>query len=137
MSMVSVQLSRIVIDEKRQDQVIVLKETDGTRKFPIMIGPVEASSIKLKLAEVKPPRPLTHDLLVSTIEGLGARLEAVEIDALRNGTFFAKLVLNHSDGKTVRVDARPSDTIALAVRTQTPIFVADEVLDQAAISEVE
>src|SRR3989338_6414974 len=91
-SMVQVELSKIIIDEKRQDQIIVLKEKDGDRQFPIVIGFLEASSIKMKLSGVEPPRPMTHDLLVSVIEGLSASLQQVVIDKMINNTFHAKLV---------------------------------------------
>jgi len=131
--MVQVELSKIIIDEKRQDQVIVLKEKDGERQFPIIIGVLEASSIKMKLSGIQVPRPMTHDLLLSTIEGLGARLDHLIIDKLIANTFHAKLVLQTHGGQETRIDARPSDGIALAVRAQVPLFVEEDVLKQAAI----
>ncbi len=135
--MIRVELSRIVIDERRQDQIIVLKETSGTRSFPIMIGILEASSIKMKVTDVQMPRPLTHDLLLATIEGLGARVERVLIDDLVEGTFYAKIILKTQDEKESSIDARPSDGIALAVRAGAPIFVAEDVLGSASISNIE
>lgn len=131
--MVQVELSKIIIDEKRQDQVIVLKEKEGMRQFPIVIGFLEASSIKMKLSGIEPPRPMTHDLLVSTIGGLEAKFERLIIDKLVNNTFHAKLELVAADSKKVLVDARPSDGIALAVRMNAAIFVEEEVLKKAAI----
>lgn len=131
--MVQVELSKIIIDEKRQDQVIVLKEKDGPRQFPIVIGFLEASSIKMKLSGIEPPRPMTHDLLALTITALEARLRRLVIDKLVNNTFYAKLELIIKDEKTVFVDARPSDGIALAVRTNAGIFVEEEVLKKASI----
>ena len=131
--MIQVELSKIIIDEKRQDQIIVLKEKNGDRQFPIVIGFLEASSIKMKLSGVEPPRPMTHDLLVATLQILGAKLERLIIDKLVNNTFHAKLELKASDGTLKLVDARPSDGIALAVRTTTPIFVEEEVLKKASI----
>lgn len=135
--MVRVELSRIVIDERRQDQIIVLKEVSGQRQFPIMIGILEASSIKMKVTDIQMPRPLTHDLLLSTIEGLGARVERVLIDDLSEGTFYAKIILRTRDDKEFPVDARPSDSIALAVRAGAPIFVAEDVIGRASIPNAE
>ncbi len=135
--MVQMELSKIIIDEKRQDQVIVLKEKKGERRLPIVIGFMEASSIKLKLSGVNVPRPMTHDLLLATIEGLKAKLESLLIDKMVASTFHAKLVIKASDGQTLMVDSRPSDGIALAVRAQVPIFVEEEVLKKSSIFEVE
>ena len=132
---VQVELSKIIIDEKRQDQIIVLKEKEGKRQFPIVIGFLEASSIKMKLSGLEVPRPMTHDLLVSTIDGLGAKVEKIVIDSLVENTFHAKLVLKAEDGKTKEIDSRPSDAIALAVRAHAPIFVDEEVLKKASIFE--
>ena len=130
--MIEVELSKIIIDEKRQDQIIVLKEKGGARQFPIVIGFLEASSIKMKLSGLQVPRPMTHDLLVATIKGLDANLEKLVIDKLVDNTFHAKLVINTADGKTKVIDSRPSDGIALAVRAGAAIFVEEEVLDKAA-----
>ena len=130
---IQVELSKIIIDEKRQDQVIVLKEKKGDRQFPIVIGFLEASSIKMKLSGLEVPRPMTHDLLIATIDGLGAKLERLMIDKLVDNTFHAKLELKTSDGQTKIIDARPSDGIALAVRSNAPIFVEEEVLKKASI----
>ena len=130
--MVQVELSKIIIDEKRQDQIIVLKEKKGERQFPIVIGFLEASSIKKKISGLEVPRPMTHDLLVSAIEALGARLDKLIIDKLVENTFHAKLELKTAEGEVKVIDTRPSDGIALAVRTNAAIFVADEVLNKAA-----
>lgn len=129
--MVEVELSRIIIDEKRQDQIIVLKEKNGPRQFPIVIGFLEASSIKMKLSNVPVPRPMTHDLLVSVIQGLDATLEKLEINKLVDNTFHARLVVKDMAGKIRTIDSRPSDGIAVAVRADAPIFVAEEVLAKA------
>ena len=131
--MVQVELSKIIIDEKRQDQVIVLKEKDGLRQFPIVIGFLEASSIKMKLSGIEPPRPMTHDLLASIITGLEAKFERLIVDKLINNTFHAKLELTAKGGERIFIDARPSDGIALAVRMNTAIFVEEEVFKKAAI----
>ncbi len=129
--MVQMELSKILIDEKRTDQLIILKEKGGERVLPIVIGIAEASSIRLKLSGFNPPRPLTHDLLRSVVEHLGAKLEKVVIDKLEDSTFHAKLHFRAKDESLVIVDARPSDSIALAVRMPSPIFVAEEVLEKA------
>ena len=131
--MVEMELNKIVINEKRHDQLIVLKEKNGDRILPIVIGLNEASAIKLKISGFQPPRPLTHDLLHSTIENLEASIDKVIIDKLEDNTFHAKLVIRTSSGTTKVIDARPSDSIALAVRANAPIFVEDEVIKQSEI----
>jgi len=135
--MVEMELNKIVIDEKRHDQLIVLKEKAGERVLPIVIGLSEASAIKLKISGFNPPRPLTHDLLHTTIENLNATIEKIVIDKLEENTFHAKIHLKSSSGETKIVDARPSDSIALAVRAHVPIFVADEVIKNSEIFKQE
>lgn len=131
--MVEMELNKIVIDEKRHDQLIVLKEKGGNRVLPIVIGLNEASAIKMKISGFNPPRPLTHDLLHATIENLQANIDKIIIDKLEENTFHAKLVLKTGAGTTKVIDARPSDSIALAVRAHAPIFVEDEVVKQAEV----
>jgi hypothetical protein len=131
--MIQVELTKIIIDEKRQDQVIVLKEKAGERQIPIVIGFMEASSIKMKISGIEVPRPLTHDLLVNVISASGCKMNRLLIDRLETNTFFAKLELKTKDGETKLVDCRPSDGIALAVRLKTPIFVDEAVLTKASI----
>ena len=131
-NLVQVELSKIIIDEKRQDQVIVLKEKKGERQFPIIIGFLEASSIKMKISGLEAPRPMTHDLVVNLIQTVGVKIERVIIDKLIANTFHAKLELKLSDGEKRLVDARPSDGIALAVRANAEIFVEKEVLEKTA-----
>lgn len=126
---VEVELSRIIINETSDQQIIVLKERHGTRGFPIVIGIVEIFAIDRRLKGIKPPRPMTHDLLASVIDSLGAKIERIVIDDLRNHTFFAKIHLT-VDGRTVKVDSRPSDAIALCAATDAPIYVADHVFDK-------
>ena len=134
--MIELVLSRIKIDENRNEQVIVLKEREGTRLLPVVIGIAEVNAIKLKLSGIEPPRPLTHDLLLQTIESLGGHLTKIEIDKLENNTFYAKLVLSpNGNGEEIRVDARPSDSVALALRAGAPIFAAEDVMEQAGLSE--
>ncbi|MFH1777282.1 MAG: bifunctional nuclease family protein [Candidatus Omnitrophota bacterium] len=129
--MVEMKLSRIILHEKRDEQIIVLKEKNGKkRELPIVIGLAEAAAIKMKINKILPPRPLTHDLLKNLIEGLGFKLEKVIIDGLQEGTFYAKLVLVNSGSVSKKIDCRPSDAIALSVRTGTPVYVNDEVLEK-------
>ena len=128
--MIEMELNKIIVNEKRHDQIIVLKEKEGKRLLPIIIGITEAQAIKIKLSGFSPPRPLTHDLLKSTIEELGGDLEKVVIDKLEQNTFHAKLIIR-INGRLKYIDARPSDSIALAVRTKAPIFVEDTVLEKA------
>ncbi|MDP1852945.1 MAG: bifunctional nuclease family protein [Candidatus Omnitrophota bacterium] len=128
--MVEMELSKIIIDEKRHDQVIVLKEKSGGRLLPIVIGITEAAAIKMQLAGVYPPRPMTHDLLKTILEDLDAHVDKIIIDKLEENTFHAKIVIT-LEGKVKIIDSRPSDSIALAVRTKSPIFVEDEVLNKA------
>lgn len=110
---------------------ILLKELDGNRRLPIIIGAFEAQAIALEIEGIKPPRPLTHDLLKQITENLGATVIEVIVDELRENTFYAKVILEVA-GLSQEVDARPSDAIALAVRTSAPIFVANSVMDAAA-----
>ncbi|HQP91256.1 MAG TPA: bifunctional nuclease family protein [Candidatus Omnitrophota bacterium] len=132
--MVEMELKKIIIDEKRQDQIIVLKEKAGERLLPIIIGFLEASAIKMKIAGAVPPRPLTHDLLKTVIEALDAQVNRVIIDKLEDSTFHAKIVISPKGSDKERiVDARPSDSIALAVRVKAPIFVEEEVIKRSQV----
>jgi bifunctional DNase/RNase len=109
---------------------LLLKETYGIRRLPIIIGQFEAQSIALEMEGIKPPRPLTHDLLRNVIENLGGTISEIIIDELRDNTFFAKIKLEVSS-MINDIDSRPSDAIALAVRTGSPLFVAEEVMKAA------
>ena len=133
--MIELVLSKIKIDENRSEQVIVLKEREGARYLPVVIGISEVNAIKLKLSGIEPPRPLTHDLLLKSIEELGARLKAIHIDRLENNTFHAKLILVRNGSGEIKVDARPSDSVALALRAGSPIYAAEEVMDEAGVNE--
>jgi uncharacterized protein len=130
-----VQLNSIKIDENRQEQIIVLKDIEGDIFLPVIIGLPEVHAIKLKLSGIHPPRPLTHDLLNDVIKSLGARAKHILIDKIENTTFFAKIVLNDRSGEEVVIDARPSDSIALALRAEIPIFVEDAILKEAGIKQ--
>ena len=111
---------------------LVLGEVGGNRRLPIIIGAFEAQAIALELEKIQPPRPMTHDLIRSLFDALGAEVTDVVIDDLREGTFFAK-IRYVADGDEATLDARPSDAVALAVRTDAPLFVAAQVLDEAGI----
>jgi uncharacterized protein len=125
------ELVRIMITETGDQQVIVLKESQGDRAFPIVIGFFEAAAIDRRIKGHILPRPMTHDLLGAVIEALGGRLFKIVINDLKEHTFYASLVIDR-DGDRIVVDARPSDAIALAVAGSTPIFVEDHVLRSVA-----
>ncbi len=111
---------------------LILREVNGSRNLPIIIGAFEAQAIAMELEGIKPPRPLTHDLTKNIIESLGATLVEIIIDELRDNTFFAKLILDISS-MTQEIDARPSDAIALSVRFKCPIFASETVMREASI----
>jgi bifunctional DNase/RNase len=129
--MIEMELNKIVIDEKRHDQLIALKEKGGSRILPIVIGLNEASAIKLKISGFNPSRPLTHDLIYEMFKDLKATIEKVIIDKLEENTFHAKIIMKTAAGELKTIDARPSDSIALAVRFHAPIFVEDEIIKQS------
>ncbi len=139
MDLVEVELSRVIIQQKGEQQFLNLKERQGSRIFSIVIGFHEVEEINRKLHAVETQRPLTHDLVGRVIQNLGHRLQRVVVNDLRDGTFFAFLGLvpkgTAPDSQTdeVRVDCRPSDAIALAVQTQARIFVARHVLDEVSV----
>ena len=126
---VQMELRRIIISEIHEQQVIALKEVDGDRSFPIVIGIFEATSIDRRVKGIPNPRPLTHDLVASVVENMGGELQDVYINDLREHTYFAKLRIRH-EGELVEVDCRPSDAIALAVTAKVPIYVAENVLGE-------
>ena len=133
--MIEMSLARILIRENSDQQVIFLKEKDGERSFPIIIGMFEAFEINRKITDIETPRPMTHDLVRNILSGLGAKLDRVIVDALKDATFYAKLLVNHN-GQELLIDSRPSDAIALAVAEKVPIFVEDSVLDEV-IGQIE
>lgn len=128
---VQMELTRIIISDLGDQQVIYLREVEGERMFPIVIGLFEATSIDRRIKGFQSPRPLTHDLLASVIEHLGGELQDVFINELREHTYFARLRIRR-DGELTEVDSRPSDAIALAVTVNAPIYVAEEVLEEVA-----
>jgi bifunctional DNase/RNase len=126
---VQMELKRIIISEIHEQQVITLKEVDGDRSFPIVIGIFEATSIDRRVKGITNPRPLTHDLVANTVESMGGEVQDVFINDLREHTYFAKLRVRQ-EGELVEIDCRPSDAIALAVTAKVPIFVSEDVLGE-------
>lgn len=126
--MIRVELTQLVINDRSAEQVIHLREVEGSRGFPIVIGTFEALAIDRLLSSAPAERPLTHELLANAVGLLGARITYVVIDDVRDETYFAKLVLRR-DGDEYGVDARPSDAIALAVLSTAPIYVSERVMN--------
>lgn len=126
--MVEVELVKIVIRDTSEQQYIFLKEKGGERIFPIVIGYFEASAIDRHVRGVGTPRPMTHDLLSNVVEALGARILRVVVNRLHENTFYARLYVQQDESE-VDIDCRPSDAIALAVQSEVPIYVAEEVLE--------
>ncbi len=125
---IPVELSRILITELGEQQVIFLKEKNGERSFPIMIGITEAMAIDRRLKGITTPRPMTHDLLCCAIEAMGGKVEKIVINDLRDHTFIATIFIRQGQ-ELIEIDARPSDSIALGAALGTPIFVADHVIE--------
>lgn len=123
-------LRRIIISEIHEQQIILLREVDGERNFSIMIGIFEATSIDRRVKKLPSPRPLTHDLVANVVDSLGGELRDIYISELREHTYFAKLRIR-LNGEIVEVDCRPSDAIAIAVTANVPIYVAEDVLEEA------
>ena len=119
----------LAVDSATNAPVVLLRELDGERILPIWIGPAEANAIAMRLGHVQAPRPMTHDLMLRFLDGAGLTLRRVVISDLRDHTYYAEIVLEGT-GRVVRIDARPSDSIALALRAEAPIYIADEVFIQ-------
>jgi bifunctional DNase/RNase len=130
---IPLELVGVRIELPTNTPIVLLRETGGTRYLPIWIGAGEAAAIAFALEGVQPQRPLTHDLLKDVVAAMGAGVSRVLVTSLRDGVFFADLVLNGGDGGEVVVSSRPSDAIALAARTQAPIFVVPAVLEEAGV----
>ena len=130
--MIEMTIDSIRVSLMNYQRVVILKEKLADRYLPIWIGPAEADAIAIKLQGATVPRPLTHDLLQSVIDSLGATIEFIIVNDLKSDTFYAKIILN-VDGKQMEVDSRPSDALALAVRTGAPIYADETVLDKASI----
>jgi bifunctional DNase/RNase len=130
--MIEVAIDSIRVSLMNYQRVVILREKTADRYLPIWIGPAEADAIAAKLQGVKLERPLTHDLLRSTIEALGAKVNSITVYDLKNDVFYAKIMLS-VDGGQIEVDSRPSDALALAVRVEVPIYVDESVMDKAGI----
>jgi bifunctional DNase/RNase len=131
--MIEVMIDSVRVSLTNQQRIVLLRQMGVDRFLPIWIGPYEAEAITISLQEIEIARPQTHDLFIRTLEQLHLRLVRVEIISLRGDVFFANLVVE-SDGKVVEIDARPSDSIALAVRAHVPILVAREILETAGVT---
>ncbi len=127
---VLMELRRIIINEIHEQHIILLHEVEGERAFPIVIGTFEALSIDRRIKGVQWPRPMTHDLICTVIDHLGGDLQDVYINELKEHTYYARLRVK-KDGELVEVDCRPSDAIAVAVTAKVPIWVAEDVIDEA------
>jgi uncharacterized protein len=133
---VEVKVQSLGLDRASNTPVVILREEEGERVLPIWIGPGEASAIAMHLADMKFSRPLTHDLLVSVLNGLGGRLDRVVISRVTDATYFAELVVRVGD-REISVDARPSDSIAVALRTDARIYANEALLELASIEMAE
>ena len=129
MKVIEARVNGLILEQKTQQNVIILKEVGGERILPIWIGPGEAHAIRRMLSGEPFPRPLTHDLLVLIIEGLKARVSRVVISDMRESTFYATVMVQR-EGEMLSIDARPSDSIAVALRAKAPIFVNEELLQE-------
>ena len=127
-------VDKLGIDLLTHDPVVILKDLEGKRYLPILIGPFEATAIALALEGTPVPRPLSHDLMRTMLESLQARLEHIVIHDIKDSTFFAKLIVR-TNGSTQEIDARPSDGIALALRMQAPIFVSDRIVLEETVAD--
>lgn len=134
--MIEVTIDSVRVSLLSQHRVVILKDIDEERYLPIWIGPCEADAITIQLQGIEVARPQTHDLLKSVFDVLGARVRHILVNDLRNDTFYARIVVD-SNSRRLEIDSRPSDAIALAVRVGSPIFVADSVMDQAAVTPEE
>jgi bifunctional DNase/RNase len=129
---IPVHLHGLGFDENNNQPVVILKEDEGLRVVPIWIGHPEAMAIMFAIQDASPPRPMTHDLLMGVIQATGFAIERVEITRVDEGTFYASLVMQEGS-RSVTLDARPSDCLALAVRSGCPVFVADEVMRSSGV----
>ena len=132
--MIEVVVSRLGLDSTTQSYVVILQEKEGQRVLPIWIGQPEAESIVMQMHNIKRPRPLTHDLCKSLIVGLGGQVRKIHITRVENNTYFAELHVARG-GDMVQIDARPSDSIAIALRVEAPILVADDLLSDVQVEE--
>lgn len=134
--MIEVTVAHLGLDRATNTPVVILREKDGERVLPIWIGPAEASAIAMEMQGVKAQRPMTHDLLKQLVIGLGAELRRVSIHDVKDNTYFAELLMSRED-QVFQLDARPSDSIALALRLHAPIFTSEQLLDQRSVEAPE
>lgn len=134
MGMRRMKVDKLGIDLLTHDPVVILKDLEGKRYLPILIGPFEATAIALALEGTQVPRPLSHDLMKSIIESLRARVDKIIIHDIHENTFYAKVVLE-ANGSSLEIDARPSDSIALALRTNSPIFVSERIILEETVED--
>lgn len=132
-NLVKVHLEGVRIELPSQKPIILLKEESGDRYLPIWIGPFEASAIALELSKIKTPRPMTHDLIINIIKDLKTNIESIEISDIRDNTFFAVINIKGIDKKMIKIDSRPSDAIATAVRSNCDIYVSEHVLESGGL----
>jgi hypothetical protein len=131
---VSVRVERVTLDTENNRFVVILKDEVNRRWLPIVVGPSEAQAIALQLENIQPPRPMTHDLLKNILDSMHAGILRVVVNDLKDNTYFAEIDIKRN-GDRSRIDARPSDAIALALRTSAPIFVEEDVMKRASITE--
>ncbi len=130
--MIEVKVAGVLFDNQTNSPVMLLKEIDGNKILPIFIGPVEASAIAYAMENIKLVRPMTVDLLKLIVDGLKARITRVIVSTLKNDTFYAQIIIENN-GHILSVDARPSDSVGLAMRAKVPIYVADDIMQTAGI----
>lgn len=131
--LLELEIESIRVRQETQQRALVLRVKDSNLFLPIFVGHFEVEAIRLKLMDIEVQRPMTHDLLDSIIDNLGAFVDRIIVSELKQDTFYAKIIVN-SDGETFEIDARPSDAIALAVRTGSPIFAEEAVLEKAGVN---
>jgi len=132
-NLIKMTLEGVRIELPSQKPILLLKEENGNRYLPIWIGPFEASAIALEMSNIKTPRPMTHDLIINIINNLKISIDNIEITDIRDNTFYAIINIKNTDKKVVRVDSRPSDAIATAVRSKCDIYVAEHVLESGGL----
>jgi len=128
--LIEMKVAGITVDPFSNTPIVILKENDGNKALPIWIGVLEASAIAAELGNVKPPRPMTHDLLKNILSNLNVTVEKIEVNDLKDNTFYATIHLV-AGGENLAIDARPSDAMALALRTESPIYVSEEVIKES------
>ena len=132
-NLVKMNLEGVRIELPSQKPIILLKENNGNRYLPIWIGPFEASAIALEMSHIKMPRPMTHDLIISIISNLNIKIDTIEVSDLKENTFYAIINIIDQNKRSIKIDSRPSDAIAIAVRSRCDIYVSEKVIDSGGI----